>query len=68
MKEIFLQRVAVGTSLFLPISSLFSGRNAMGASEPGQALSADYCHFKTILCLLHAYLLSEMPRRSAAET
>ena len=35
----FLQRTLVGTSLFLPISSLFSGRNAMGASEPSQAPS-----------------------------
>ena len=33
----FLQRAAVGTSLFLPISSLFLGKSAMGASEPHQA-------------------------------
>jgi ferritin-like protein len=33
----FLQRAAAGTSLFLPISSLFLAKDAKGASEPNQA-------------------------------
>jgi Ferritin-like domain len=46
----FLQRAAFGTGLFLPISSLFLGKNAKGASAPSQTppLSANDVALATI--------------------
>lgn len=56
----FLRRTIVGTSLLLPITSLFSGRNAIGASAPGQApsLSAGDIALSTV-ALNAGYLESE---------
>jgi hypothetical protein len=56
----FLERAAVGTSLFLPISSLFLAKDAKGASEPNQAppLSAGDVALATI-ALNAGYLESE---------
>ena len=56
----FLQRVGAGTSLFLPISSLFLAKDEKGASEPNQAppLSAGDVALATI-ALNAGYLESE---------
>src|SRR5260221_9030286 len=66
-RRTFLQRAGAGTSLFLPISSLFLGKSAMGASEPNQAppLSAGDVALATI-ALNAGYLESEFFLRALA--